>query len=329
MSENKEVYLHIGYPKTATTTLQNYLFPYHKEIYYLRRYGKHLNFLSDLFFARENAFDRKKNSIKKELKNYITDSKVNKFVYSEESLTSFSMFFRFQPRPYIWTLEPNSMARKLKTAFLETKVFNKTKIIITIRKQDSMLKSMYAQVYNFVFKKLRETNTFEKFLNYSLLENKDSFIVDSLMYYDVIKTYSDLFGKENVLVLVFEELKENKESYIKKLSEFMHIDYRESIDLVGDHKVNSRSSSSGVYPSDERNVIEYLSYYKNKYLGNKALSLSNNFFVKKLSTIYMPGKKLKVNISEKYQIMINDQFCENNKKLAEEYNLELKKYGYY
>ena len=325
---NKSVYVHIGYPKTATTTLQNYLFPKHSQVQYLRDGTKNLSFIGNIFFARENSLKRNRNNIQNELKQFVSSDK-NKYAYSEESLTSFSMFYRFVPNPYIWTVEPNSIARKLKSAFKDAEVFDDVKIIVTIRKQDAMIKSMYAQVYNFVFKKFKETKTFSKFLKYSIDENSDGFILDALHYNDVIKEYEDLFGKENICVLVFEELKQDKESYIKKLCEFMDIDFEEAMRLIGDNQTNKRSSSSG-YKSDERNIIELLSFYKNKYIGGKSLGLSDSWVYKMLTKIYILGKVLKdLEINNEYNKKLNDFYAKGNKELSERYNLNLKQYGYY
>ena len=101
----------------------------HSEIEYIRSNDNNFNFIHDLFYARENAFKKQIPDIKEELTTYARESGTKKLVYSEESLTSFSMFFRFNPAPYIYTLDPNSVARKLGTAFISSQVFKKTKII--------------------------------------------------------------------------------------------------------------------------------------------------------------------------------------------------------
>ena len=220
------------------------------------------------------------NDIANELKQLIK-ADINKYAYSPESLTSYSMFYRFEPKPCISTLEPNSIARKVKYAFKDTQVFSKAKIIVTIRKQDVMIKSMYTQVYNLVFKRFRETNTFSRFLTYSIDDNSDGFIVDALHYNDIIKEYEDLFGKENICLLVFENLEKDKKNYIESLCQFMNIDSDEALELIGDNQVNKRSSSSG-YKSDKRSLLELISYYKNKFLGVKSLGLSNYWFHKLL-----------------------------------------------
>ena len=49
----KEIFIHIGYPKTATTTLQEYLFPNHSELIYLRKNKQNLSFLTICFFQEK------------------------------------------------------------------------------------------------------------------------------------------------------------------------------------------------------------------------------------------------------------------------------------
>jgi len=321
----KEVFIHIGYPKTATTTLQEYLFPNHRELIYLRPDGKNLPFFNDIVFSRESYVKNNLSYYEKELKIRLKNDK-SKYIYSEESLTSFGMYFRFYPVLYTWTIDPNTIARKLKTIFGDSGVFKKQKIIITIREQKSIIKSMYAQVYNMVFKRFRQTSSFERFLKYSF-ENKDQFILDTIDYNSVIKTYEELFGKENICILVFEELKQDKASFIKKLTDFMDIDYNEAIRLMENKHTNKRSSSSGVYQSDERRITEILGYYKAK-LGIRSLGLANSWIFKLLDKIYIPGKKLKIEISKEYEERINELYKRGNSELSKRYDLNLKKWGY-
>lgn len=325
----KNIYLHIGYPKTATTTLQARLFSQHPELIYLRSKEKQLNFVSDVFFARENFVKRNIRNIKNELLKNTNCCRSGKFVYSEESLLSFSMFFRFNPAPYIWMVEPNSVARKLHVSFSDTGVFDSVKIIVTIRKQDEMLKSMYAQVYNLVFKRFRETCNFKKFLNYSLLESPANGIIDTLHYNDIIGEYESLFGKGNICVLVFEELKKDKEKYIKKLSDFMGIDNGISLSLIGSSNLNSRSSCER-YRTDERSLLELAAHYKRVLCGDKSFGRSGSFFTKALRKVYIKGRDLKgVEICDRHKEELQGQYAIGNNLLSQRYNLELKKYGYY
>jgi hypothetical protein len=135
--ENKNIYIHIGYPKTATTTLQNHLFSKHEGIDYL--HDQDLEDISQIiFFGRENAIIRNRSYIYKRLDDILgkfADSR-NSIILSSESLTSFCMFFRFTPNPFVWAPDPNSIARKLYMIFSESKLFNNVNIIVSVRRQD-------------------------------------------------------------------------------------------------------------------------------------------------------------------------------------------------
>ena len=63
----KELYLHIGYPRTATKTLQTHFFPEHKQINYLGRHPKrsdlgppHIDIISKIIAINEELFIKNK-----------------------------------------------------------------------------------------------------------------------------------------------------------------------------------------------------------------------------------------------------------------------------
>ncbi|MBW1668513.1 MAG: sulfotransferase domain-containing protein [Deltaproteobacteria bacterium] len=208
-------------------------------------------------------------------------------------------------------------------------MFDTVKILVAIRRQDEMLKSMYAQVYNLVFKKFSMTSTFRTFLSYSLFENEKGGIIDSLFYNDVVMEYEKLFGEKNICVLVFEDLKEDSGKYIKKVCAFMGIDSASAIELIKNKHANKRSSASG-YKSDERNLVELLSYYKNIFFGSRSYGFSKSRIFKMLEKIYVPGKTLKdLKIDMDAEVKLRGLYAESNRALSERYNLNLKKYGYY
>jgi hypothetical protein len=320
----KKLFIHIGYPKTATTTFQKYLFPNHNELRNIS--DQELKNIDNIFYSRENDLKRNISINKKYLKSIIEPDK--KYIYSNESLLSFSLFFRFNPKPYIWTLDPISIARKLKYYFKDTEVFDDVKIIITIRKQEELLKSMYSQVYNLVYKHFKETNSFIKFLDYALLRKDNGFIIDTLYYYDIVKSYEELFGKNNIKILVYEQLFSNKDKFIKSLTDYMNINFNHAKKLIVDKKENATNKHLNIYSSDTRDLVSYLRYYKNKYI-NRSLKISGTKLYKLLTTIKIKGKKIDVNIPQQHKEKIKFLFNENNRALDKEFNLDLKKHGYY
>lgn len=323
----RKLFVHIGYPKTATSTLQEFVFP---ELENIQNLGSELSSLiQDVYYAGENACKRKHDLYKAQLDMIVSGSKYESFIYSNESLTSHSMFFRFQPHPYIWTADPNLIARKISTVFAETEVFDEIHPIIVIRKQEELVRSMYAQVYNIVFKRFRATRTFERFLDYAFNLCEDRFIVDALFFEDVVRTYDELFSPERVHVLAYEELKDNPKAFADQLGSTLNSDKLRILKALKDNDMNRRSSSAGIYLTDERSITELMGLLKLRLMRNKSLGIGNTWLVRKLSGIYVPSRKMKIMMPDRYVERCKELFSESNKRLSLSRELHLERFGYY
>ncbi len=324
----KTLYIHIGYPKTGTTTIQDYLFNKHSEVMYLNNEILKSDITKNILYSSENYVNRNKELLHKELSEVLSkfDDK-NTFVYSNESLLSVSMFFRLNRKPQVYTLDVNCIARKLKTVFLESNLFSEVKIIVTIRNQQDLIKSMYAQVFNRFFKKFRETNSFSRFLNYSF-DNSDSFIIDALYYNSVIKNYEELFEIDNVGVFVFEELKANPKTFIEKMSNFLKIDSEESYSLIRNKDSNKKSGKKS-YKTDSVSLSSKLVPIKKYLLGNKSTGLTNSNIFKILDTMKVNGQSIKgVELTKEEQEKFQHFFHDENTSLSQKRRLNLEQYNY-
>jgi len=168
---NKQIYVHIGFPRTGTTFLQEEVFPYidTSEVYYISHSSN--NPIKDILvkLTYTNIY---LNPINKEefeqVESFLLSIKQNKIFISLESLTGDVFDNHF---PYI------VISEALK------QLFPSAKILIIIRRQDDLIKSYYLySLYEGHFK------TFKKFINYIKKPHRqDLQIVTILFFYEILE----------------------------------------------------------------------------------------------------------------------------------------------
>lgn len=218
-------FVHVGDYKTGTSWLQETVFPLHQEIQYLGDYFDNSSLqqvLRRLVDTRDLDFDA----------NELRDSFVKNHKREENKIVGISREALSQSN-YITGEHARRNAERL------VKVFGKIKVIYVIREQVSMLGAIYSQ-----YIKMGGTRSFEDWF----LDPVETLgIIERLKYHKNIAMYHELFGKENVLVLIFEELKEDKASFLKKI--YQHIGC-EDIDfqpLESRKVVNQSLTGSGAF----------------------------------------------------------------------------------
>ena len=248
-------------------------------------------------------------------------------VFSNESLLSMSMFFRTEPKPMVFIEDVNSIARKLHKVFCESGLFEEVKIIIAIRRQEDLIKSIYAQVYNRYFKKFKQTSSFKNFISYSLL-HKENFVLDALHFENVIFQYEQIFGCRNIGVFVFEDLKLNQRAFITNLSRFLNIDKEISIKLLKGRKVNKKSGIH-FYKTDTIKLTSNLHKFKKFLIGNLKTGFTNSKVYKFLNKFEFKGQEItNVNLSKEEKIKFKEIYSKGNRILSERRKLNLDKHNY-
>tara|TARA_B100000886_G_C20414474_1_gene488633 strand:+ start:87 stop:1070 length:984 start_codon:yes stop_codon:yes gene_type:complete len=324
----KKLFIHVGYPKTATTSLQNYLFDGHDEIGYLNKDLKSTSIIKQILYSRENAIERNKAQIYFELKKVVDNyQNYETMVFSNESLLSMSMFFRTEPKPMVFIEDVNSIARKLHKVFCESGLFEEVKIIIAIRRQEDLIKSIYAQVYNRYFKKFKQTSSFKNFISYSLL-HKENFVLDALHFENVIFQYEQIFGCRNIGVFVFEDLKLNQRAFITNLSRFLNVDKEISIKLLKGRKINKKSGKH-FYKTDTIKLTSNLHKFKKFLFGNLKTGFTNSKVYKFLNKFEFKGQEItNVNLSKEEKIKFKEIYSKGNRILSQRRKLNLDKHNY-
>ena len=298
--------IHIGANKTGSTTLQRWVFPYSQDLVYLGEDGEGyddykdiVNSLvsdDDIHFAYDDA--------KKLFETFLSRSEGKTFLYSNEDIMTSRV--------------PTLCARRLHD------LVPGAKILAVVRNQLTAIPSWYANhgayLRNVPRCYWRGYVSFDDWMEYCT-----AFInyspIDGYFNYRIIDLYASLFGKENIHILLFEDFVRQREKFMKELCGILRIDEKDALKRIkGQHE-------------RRRNTARQLKYHK----------IRNSFFKGVSFSQYLPGgKRLKQVwlkyleggppahdfMSDYWRSRIVELYREDNSKLALEYGLPLKHYGY-
>ena len=362
----KELYLHIGYPRTATKTLQTHFFPEHKQINYLGRHPKrsdlgppHIDIISKIIVINDELFIKNKEFFLKGINSLnFKEDKINVkssefFVLSEclynssyqidGSIISNSFFSKKSYDTNTNTLEGS--VKRLKIILEELDI--NLKLFFSIREQSSEFKSLYIAASpesgssfpvsgsQFIEQLKKKDNnfiqTFLKTFNYNLK-------------YDLL---TKILGKENVKVLVYEHLLNDRKFFCEELSTFLNINSGISYGLLKDEK---RENSSNFHLNENlrlNNFFQILYSKIKKNIFNNPLENLNIFVIKKkflnlfklILTAFFKKKNFdysinkrsliyNVKIIEKNSDKIREIYKNENALLEKKIGYDLKKYNY-
>jgi hypothetical protein len=314
-------FIHLGLPKTASTSIRFNLFAKHSQVYYLGKFiGGELPaairpvILNKWMIKTKNfdADDIHADGVREQLayaaKNNLTP------VLSSESLSGGPLW------------KKRMQAERFK------KFFGECQILLFVREPGSFLKSFYVQM-------LRNFNQDEcgpRPLWMRAIGNPPRYFdinewmqaawesmntpKNFLSCADTANIYANVFGKENVKVFIFEELVRNPESFITKLCSHIGVDPKEGFDLVNGKRSNERLTTDYILRLQEIEQSESLTkQFRKASLNERQLMLGSED---------QPGEKINPQISAEWLKKINDVSDKQNRSLVKEWDLPLADYGY-
>lgn len=216
-----QCFVHIGLPKTGTTYLQQVIFKHHPDICYLGKNSGHEEVDKAIsLITRQSSATFPTEQVEKSLRQGLETSQNRPALISEEDFSRYAF------------LDPELMAFRLRSAIGEFTP------IYVIRNPIDWLQSMYFfRLENFQPDALRGGDFWlEKNIN----NRKVGSDTADLFYGRVAAAYKKISGSGKILIVCYEELKKDRDAYLRKFSEVIGMSPEKTIELADSAKKDRR-----------------------------------------------------------------------------------------
>lgn len=332
---NPTKYIHIGYPKSGSTAIQKGYLRRHNQLYHLGCGAENnKGFWDDHGYINEEiniALEvdlRYKNS-------FSYDADKTKAVFEKAQLDEYVHAVGISNENFCFNwhggIDISEKARRLNYIFGEG-----TQIIMVIRNQKKLIESLYKETVRFGY-----PGTFEEYLK-NLWIYKDRNYFYEFHFNKVVDLYSSFFGRKNVHVLFFEDLKLSNKEFLSRISKAIGVD---CYDLSLKKQFNKQLSMSELYikremnskyphtfGSDKFTVVDnhrYIPFYSEKLLSDSVDEIKKDYkfrnLMNKLSRELnkeIDAPEISMSWDSPYGLKILDSFSKSN-QILEENNIKL------
>lgn len=234
----KQTWIHVGFPKCASTSLQRDFFAKSEKICFIGRsddwHGLRKschNSLMALATLDEAQYKSRKKTLEQQIKTSLAEQDGVVNIVSDELLVSFY-------RPYLRGIpvaDVYLVAKRLKS------IFPDAKILMVIRNQIQFLSSMLGQL----MRNNRVVFDMDDFFaqHKSFVEQGVGSFLHLADYNRTYGVYSELFGAENIEIVLLENLGKSPRKVIGSLLERMGVNEEIDIEEVLPGKQNSRTTA--------------------------------------------------------------------------------------
>jgi hypothetical protein len=311
MGKRRKFFIHPGYPKTASTTLQKALFSKHPDLCYLGKplTGDLLDIEVAILNLDDGSFTQALPDLQQKFLAFIArcDGSDRNVLLSHEG---FLRPTRYQGHDIQRT------ARRIWQVFCEPvqDEFD-CHVLLTIRKQVDIIPSYYFASVS------RSPARFRQFIG-STLQKPGEGYSGSLYYDEMVRHYADLFGHERVKVLLFEQFSGHREAFMQELAAYLEIDLEHSIELVGDSAFNIKKRAGSGYRITANEAV--LDMVNKVSPDTEQLPRLLQGLLKRI-----PLKNRTFSLSTTEQAAIQQLYVDANRRLSDEFGLSLDEYDYY
>mgnify|MGYP003632450845 FL=1 len=303
--------IHIGFHKTGSTWLQNIIFS-----------DKARGFTSDTHEARHRLVER---LVRPDVLDFDATGERNYYRKYQEAAHSSGLDLvlsheRLSGYPSSGGHDRTIIAQRLKD------MFPNARILIVIREQKSLIRSMYSQHITD-----GGVEGLDRFLNVPepALGRKPSFSMQFYRFDRLIHHYQQLFGKTGVLVLPFEMLRSDGQKFADRIADFCG---KENVVLPENRPVNMKRPLVMQAVQRPLNAV----FYHNE-LSPGALFHIKRFHKRyaRLTPLFMAispkflERRLDQNMQKRIEQHVGSYFGESNARTQQLTGLSLSEFGYH
>ncbi len=284
----RRLFIHAGFPKTATTTLQDHLFAKHAQINYLGKpFSDGLAEVERQILTLDSyLFDHRLPALREIVRREAAAVSEGDLLISHEGFLRNSRYGGH---------DLGRTAHRLRAVFGEALgPDGRLEIIICLRNQVDLILSHYLQFIK------GSQKDFDSYLE-AALEAPDTGFPASLFYDELLFFYVAEFGRENLHILLFEDLLRDKAGSVTRLSETLGIDAEESLALLEDKHEKQKQKRDQAYVA----------------MGRTGLAKRFN---KVLATT--------VSVSPRQRVAIEELYRSGNSRLMAQFGLPLDAHDY-
>lgn len=296
--------LHIGFPKTATTTFQAHVFARHPGLLNIARPFRddaHERLWTSL--AVDDDMDYAENELARLVAQYRAGGD-RVMLYSDETVVN--------------TPIRSIAAKRLKRLFPDAIV------VAVLRSQFSALVSYYhgpGWALNAAPEPYRGSHvSFGNFLGFGFAQPDRSPYFKTIRYSEILDLYAGLFGRDRVHVLLYENFMDDRAGFVNRLSSLLGIDGRKAQDPLGGGHENPAAKDFDIWHRKLRR----------RFLRDVPISrfVPGSRHVKRgLERMFGRGHRQAV-LDDAWRGRIAQAYGPGNRAVAAAYGLDLEKHGY-
>jgi hypothetical protein len=302
----KKIVIHLGLPKTASTTLQHHLF---QKLY---EQGK-INFLGKVLNVDDKTGQIHTTNNSGKVIRDICEGKLERSAISALDKTLSDTLLNVYSDEGLMACYPGQDNRSLEEKLTTLKSIlapYDVKILISLRNPVDYFYSLYVQFYGQYFEGNKDYDTFDRYIR-TYEKDKENKLYESFFYEDLLRRLGSLFETQ---VVLFEDLKHDKNHYYETVAKTLSLPTEEISKLLeSKHENKKQHIENSIIAVSNKSLASRLSRFEKKLRTNKVIFKIIQFmYHSKLFPVkYLLNKK--ITTTTKLDKLTNEQ----REKLAE------------